>query len=177
MSIKQSALQSLLQKFGWSEETLREMYYARVKREEDERLRCFWEALGEEKEQPYFGAIHASVDRAPEGYVKAIALPTPFPQEQLVCMEEQARRFYRLGYFPEEEQRQFHCERCSDNGTFWRNGKVRQCNCWKKPVKKWLHKFRSHLEEEKKEIKFLSAVPNELGLDQMRATETGDLSQ
>ena len=165
MSIRQPAFQSLLRKFSWSEETLREMYYARVRREEDERLRCFLEALGEEKEQDYFRAIHASVDRTPEGYVKAVHMPTPFPQEQLVCMEEQARSFYRLGYFPEEEQRQFHCEKCSDSGTYERHGKRRQCNCWKKPVKKWLLKFKSHLEEEEKEIEFLTSVPYGPGLD------------
>lgn len=177
MEISKSAFQSLLRQFEWSEETLREMYYARVRREEDERLRCFLEGLGEEKEQDYFSGSHASIDRTEEGYVKAIALPTPSPQERLACMEKQARSFYRLGYFPEEELRQFHCERCSDRGTYERHGKRRQCNCWKKPVKKWLLKFRSHLKEEEKEIEFLTSVPCVLAWDHVKSIETGDLSK
>lgn len=165
MSIRQFALQPLLQKFGWSEETLREMYYARVRREEDDRLRCFLEGLGEEKERVYFSAMHTSIDRAPEGYVKAIALPTPFPQERLAVREEQARRFYRLGYFPEEELRHIHCQKCHDGGTYERNGKRHKCNCWKKPVKKWLLNFRRHLQIEEAEIKFPSAAHDGLDLD------------
>ena len=165
MEFSKSAFQSILRQFEWSEETLRAMYYERIKREEDARLHCFLEGLGEEKEQAYFAGMHTSIDRTPEGYVKAVHLPTPFPQERLAFMEEQARRFYRLGYFPEEEQRQFRCEKCSDSGTYERHGKRRQCNCWKKPVKKWLLKFRSHLKEEEKEIEFLTSVPYGPGLD------------
>lgn len=148
---KRTSLKALCKQCDYPIAVARAMYYARATREEDERLKHVHEILKDEKELPYYKDNHFSVEKDEYGATKKIIFPTLDNHERLRLLQIQKERFAKLGLFPNEEKRQYRCEKCKDTGEYTKHGDKRLCRCWVKPVKKWLLQYRNRMDNFKED--------------------------
>lgn len=144
---------NICKKFKIPKQELRDFYYARIRREEQERRERVRAEL--EKDDAY--------RRLQEDYLKnrlaSFAQSRPF---LLVCsFAEKQRYLLRHGFFPWEDDELFHCPRCLEKGIYHRDGKKLLCSCWKKGIKKALLPYRRAIENiDADDMKYLTQILN-----------------